>query len=146
MSELIKKLDHVCIVVSDLEKSINFYAKYFDFKLLDQKKLSGQWIEDVTGLVYVKAEYAMLGHSALKIELLCFDTPTGEKIAQNKIPNTMGLRHLALETDNIEEVYNRLKKEDILGAGEIITNPFGKKMFYLFGPDEEIIEICQYLK
>ena len=82
-------------------------------------------------------------NSPLKIELLKYHNPTGSSDPQISTSNQIGIRHLALEVDDIKKETERLSKSGIKFYSKIITNPYGKKMCYFTGPDGILMEILE---
>lgn len=148
---MIEGIDHINIVVNDLEKSAAFYTKYFGFTQAGRKKLSGKWIEELTGLKDVRAEVIFLAHEKtdIKIELLKYFSPKGEFIDKNFTPNTYGIRHLAFKTSNFDNLVNNLKKDGIkfLGGPKNIPEPtdkFKSKICYFLDPENVLLEITGF--
>ena len=95
---MICAVDHINIVVFDLERSLGFYTKVLGFKETHRAYLEGGWVESIVGLKGVRANvaYVIAPAGAPRLELLCYESPTGDKLPENSRPNTLGLRHLAL--------------------------------------------------
>ena len=76
---MIKAIDHINIVVSDLESSVKFYTELLGFKEIRRAHLEGAWIESVVGLKGVNADVAYIVAPAgePRIELLCYNAPQG---------------------------------------------------------------------
>lgn len=148
---MIEGIDHINIVVKDLDKSADFYMKYFGFKTAGRKKLAGQWIEELTGLDNVKAEVVFLEHEKtdMKIELLKYFSPEGEHIEKNLIPNTCGIRHLAFKTKDFDALLEKLEKGGVkfTGGPKNIPQPtdkFKSRICYFLDPDKVLLEITGY--
>lgn len=148
---MIAGIDHVNIVVNDLDKSKKFYTTYLGFNEVGRKKLQGLWIEELTGIKNISAEVSFLSHEKtdIKIELLKYHSPKGEHLDKNSIPNTIGIRHMAFKTDNFDALVNKLKNDHInfLGGPESIPNPTEKyksKICYFYDPDKVLLEITGY--
>jgi catechol-2,3-dioxygenase len=47
---MISAVDHIDIVVSDLERSVKFYTELLGFREIRRDRLEGKWIESVVGL------------------------------------------------------------------------------------------------
>lgn len=139
------KIDHVAVVVQDIEKSLQFFQE-IGFIIKKRNKLEGKWLDKLMKLPNVKAEYIALGfpNHETNLELLTFYSPKGKKEATLSIPNTIGFRHLAIEVPNIEEVVNKLKSKHIKFLTEVLNNPYGKKLCYFLGPEGIILELAEY--
>src|SRR5437868_11203803 len=54
-ARMIRAVDHINIVVTDLERSVRFYTEVLGFKKTKEAYLEGEWIERIVGLRGVKA-------------------------------------------------------------------------------------------
>ncbi|EME70762.1 lactoylglutathione lyase [Paramagnetospirillum caucaseum] len=139
--------DHVNIVVTDMERSIRFYAALFGLGVVMDRPLQGEWFERVTGLTGARARCVILAapDGACRIELLEFaDAPP----AQAAVASTPGLRHLALRVDDLDACLAALagqfgqRVEPIEVPQDIVRG--GKRMCYIRDPDGAMVEVCQY--
>ncbi len=67
----------------------------------------------------------------------------------NKHLTTMGNSNrfeLYFETENIDEIYNKLCNEQIIFLHEIHEEPWGQKTIRFFDPDKHLVEIGQSLE
>lgn len=143
---MIKRIDHINIVVSNLGHATQFFRK-LGFDASAPAELSGEWISSIVGLPEVQAHYVVLTHSgsSANIELLEYHQPRSNKDPQTGIPNQIGFRHLAFEVDDIEQEVAELKKNGIQLLSEIqIYKRTGKKLVYFFGPDGILLEMAEY--
>ncbi len=141
---MITGLHHINIVVTDLEKAICFF-EILEFSVFERKNLSGEWIDRVTGLKNVEAKYAGLKHRSIytAVELLQYVNPEGDKSPFISRPNSVGIRHFAFQVENIEKMIQKLENSRNEFFGLLQTNPYGKKMIYIKGPDGIIIELAE---
>lgn len=151
---MIEQIDHINIVVNDLETMIHFYKEYLGFKLSKRVEISGAWIERVVGLEAARAEVVYLElPSGPRIELIRYLSPIGHQPEALNIPNTMGMRHMAFRVNNIEAWVARLKKEGLSFFGDIQSVPdtqvtyaggLQKRLVYFHDPEGNILEFCEY--
>jgi len=151
---MISAVDHINLVVSDLEESVKFYTELLGFKEVRRARLEGKWIELVAGLQDVKAEVVFIAAPAgePRLELLCYDSPHGKAFPENSIANTIGLRHIALRVDNIHTSAKRLKEagvtmvsKPVAVPSDIISHDSGNKMLcYFLDPDGILLELAEY--
>lgn len=143
---MIRGIDHVNIVVTDLEEAIAFFS-LFGFRVTHEGDLSGPWISEITGLEEVRAHYAALQipGSKISVELIAYDAPQslpGEHIGA---ANAVGFRHLAFEVAGIEDEVQRLKASGVRFLSDVRVYPeTGKKLVYLSGPDNILLELAEY--
>jgi len=141
----VKKIDHINIVVRDLEAAKNFFLD-LGFVILKEDKLEGEQIEKVVNLPNVRAEFVALGipGTQTNIELIKYNSPVGKIDLQMSKPNQIGYRHMALEVEDIEKAVIDLKRKGIKFFGDIQIYNVTKKLCYLFGPEGIIIELAEY--
>lgn len=140
-----KKIDHINIVVKDLEAAKNFFLD-LGFVVLTQDKLEGVSFDKTVNLSQVKAEYVALQipGSQTNLELITYYTPPGGKDPKLGIPNQIGYRHMAIEVNGIEKVVSDLKNKGITFFSDIEVYNGRKKLCYFSGPEGILIELAEY--
>jgi len=151
---LISAVDHINLVVSDLERSVKFYTELLGFREFQRAHLEGEWIESIIGLKDVSADvaYVIAPEGEPRLELLCFDKPQGKAIPAHSLANTIGLRHIALRVDDIHEMVRRLKEAGVKSFSEPVAVPTGvithdaghKTLCYFLDPDGILLELAEY--
>ena len=145
---MIERLDHINIVVSDLEKARDFFL-LFGFRECSFSELSGEWISSLVGLEDVRARYVALTlpGSNTNIELIEYTSPKSERDSQLSKANQIGFRHLAFAVDDIEAKVRRLTETGIAFLSPVRTyEKSGKKLVYFHGPDGILLELAEYPK
>lgn len=145
---MIKTLDHINIVVSDLQKAKAFFL-HLGFKEVISSRLSGEQFTLVTGLPKIDAEFIGLSlpGSTTNIELIQYFSPTGGKDPELGKANQLGFRHIAFAVEDIEEEIARLKEKGVEFRSDLqVWEKTGKKLVYFFGPDGILMEFAQYAK
>ncbi len=147
-------VDHVNIVVSDLERSVRFYTAVLGLEETRRAYLEGAWIDAIVGLEGVRAHvaYVQPKGGGPRIELLAYETPPGPRFEACSRPNTEGLRHLAFRVDDIDETCRRLAKADIEVFSPPVEVPDGvvrhdagkKRLCYFKDPDGVLLELAEY--
>lgn len=126
---MFNRLHHLAIICSDYEKSKRFYVETLGLEVVRE--------------VYREARKSFkldlkLGDSYL-IELFSFPHPPGRVSS----PEACGLRHLAFEVDNVQEVVERLQAKGVK-VEPIRVDEFTNKPFTFFqDPDRLPIEIYE---
>ncbi len=151
---MISAIDHLNIVVSDLERSVKFYTEVLGFEMINTVHLEGDWIDSIVGLKGVDADVALIvaPEGEPKIELLCYKSPIGDSIPANSLANTVGLRHIALRVDDIQLSAKKLKDAGVKLLSNPIAvpttvaapNPVRKTLCYFHDPDRVLLEIAEY--
>jgi catechol 2,3-dioxygenase-like lactoylglutathione lyase family enzyme len=145
---MLKKIDHINIVVKDLYGAKKFFLD-LGFNVIHEGPLSGIAIEKVTGLTNVKAEYCALGlkNGQTNVELICYAAPEDNTKSKQSSANQPGFRHMAFEVDNIEKIVAKLQKNGVTFFSDIQTyGETNKKLCYFYGPERIILELAEYKK
>src|ERR1043166_1537562 len=100
----IKRLDHISVVVEDLEAARAFFTE-LGMTLEGEAPVEGPWVDRVNGLEGVQVDIVMMrtpdGHG--KLELTKFHNPKLVKIEPAIAPpNTPGLRSVMFTVENID--------------------------------------------
>jgi catechol 2,3-dioxygenase-like lactoylglutathione lyase family enzyme len=142
---MISRIDHLNIVVSDLEEATAFFHLLGFEEGLDAA-LDSAFLERVTGIAGAQGHFVSLHHpgSNLSIELLRFDHGSGADPTLG-CADRIGLRHLAFAVTDIEADVARLTAQGIQFLSPIQTwQKTGKKLVYFYGPDGVLLELAEY--
>ena len=147
------RVNHVNIVVSDMERSLAFYVGLLGMRVTFEVDLEGAWIETVTGLPGVSARcvFCQPPEGGARFEMLEYRSPPGAAPPENASPNTTGLRHVAFEVDDLDAWHARLRESGVAFVSAPVTVPFGvagairKRLCYLRDPDGVLVEIADYV-
>jgi glyoxylase I family protein len=150
------KIDHVNIVVSDMDKSLAFYERLGLKKSLDTI-ISGDWIANLIGVrgKELKARVVFMEPDTgdARLELIQYIFPEGGAGAENSRPNTVGIRHFALVVKDITKTYQELLREgitffsepqEVTGNKDVAARIGQKTLVYFLDPDGVIVELAQY--
>ncbi|BCG46981.1 hypothetical protein GEOBRER4_n1801 [Citrifermentans bremense] len=142
---MIMKMDHINIVVSDLQKAKEFFLLLGCTEGISSE-LDLEFLEKLTGIRCAGGRFVALQHpgSNVSIELLQFDSAASGG-DENGEANRIGFRHLAFAVSDIEAEVGRLRGLGVQFIGEIQTwQKTGKKLIYFHGPDGILLEFAQY--
>ena len=150
---MVRAIDHINIVVADVERSVKFYTEVLGFTKTKEAQLEGGWIDRIVGLRGVKGRvaYVVAPAGEPRIELLCYEAPRGVVVAENSRANTAGLRHIALRVDNMAATVARLRaagvtlfSEPVRVPGGVVRHEAGEKtLVYFLDPDGVILELAE---
>ena len=151
---MITGIDHINIVVADLERSVRFYCVVLGFRKTHDVVMEGAWIEEIIGLRGVKGFVAFVEPpgGGTRIELLEYRAPAGEALPENSRPNTRGLRHIAFRVADIAAMAVKLRAAGVTLFSDPVTVPAGvvkfaagdKTLLYFLDPDGVILELAEY--
>src|SRR5690349_13964552 len=107
----IKRMDHVSVVVDDLQSAIAFFTT-LGMTIEGEMPIEGPWVDRINNLKGVQVNIVMMrtpdGHG--KLELTKFRNPklveTEPAVAP---PNTPGLRSVMFAVDNLDDTIARLR-------------------------------------
>jgi lactoylglutathione lyase len=123
-----KRVDHVGIMVKDLDVSIPFYTEIVGLTLKDR-------IIHTNGVIQL-AFLGFGGSDETEIELI--------QGYNDALPNEGKVHHVAINVEDIETEFLRVKQTDASFIDqEITTLPNGYRYFFIYGPEKEWIEFFQ---
>jgi lactoylglutathione lyase len=124
---MIKGIAHVAYLVSDLEKSLDFYVNKLGF----QKKFTLNNEDGKLWIVYLQISENQF------IELF------PENAFDNKVHNG-SYQHLCLEVDNLDDLVNELQDKGVEIDEPIITGIDHNLQAWIHDPDGNPIELMEY--
>ena len=140
----IQRLEHVGIVVDDLEAAKAFFVA-LGLELHGEGQVEGGWVDRVVGLEGVRVEYAMLQPSDGDggLELVKFHSPSVRGGDGHAPANTLGLRHVAFAVDDIDAAVATVRARGGELVGEVERYKDIYRLCYLRGPDGVIVELAE---
>ena len=151
---MLSRIDHVNIVVQDMEKMVEFYSAVLGLTVAKRVRISGDWVAAVVGLKSVNADVVHLEFpTGPRIELIHYNEPTLDRPPDNDRPQAPGLRHLAFTIDDIDAVVERLRQHDVKFFSDVQVVPSSqvtyagnirKRLVYFQDPERNLLELCEY--
>ena len=138
---------HTGIVVSDAEKSIDFYTNLLGFEIKKDMMESGDYIDNFSALkdVRVRTIKMTLANGDM-VELLWYETHP-EQPDMNRPITRIGCSHFAMTVDNLDETYNRLVEAGVYFNSPPQLSPDGfAKVTFCKDPDGSLIELVEELR
>ncbi|KQL46502.1 glyoxalase [Brevibacillus choshinensis] len=125
---MIRKAEHVAMIVTDMDRSIAFYQEMFGY----QVRLRGQG---------PTREMTFLFHDnqpGFEIELIRDLTPMGDYSEQGLV------NHLAFTVDNIDEALAYYREKGIEFKTEKPNSSLdGGRTIFFYGPDRELLQFVE---
>ncbi len=126
---MITGIHHIAIICSNYEVSKHFYSEKLGFKIVREvyrKERDSYKLDlEVNGLY--------------QIELFSFPNPP----ARTSRPEACGLRHLAFEVNNLDEMIEHLNRQNIPSEPIRIDAFTGKRFTFIADPDDLPIEFYE---
>jgi len=145
----LRSVNHVGIVVSDLDASIRFYEALTGTKVEQQDMVGGPRLAALKGVDKVMIRYAMVHLQGINLELVQYDEP--KPAAASYSAFDVSSMHLCFEVDDLDTVLARMKKAGLAIAGEPLTlgeedllkHGIGTKSAYFDDPDGVHLEVIE---
>src|SRR3990172_10095960 len=124
------KFAYTILYVKDVEKTISFYEKVFDFKrkFIAPGNEYGELLTGVTTLSFAAVSLAKTNLSAGFIESTINGKPFGIEIG--------------FTTEKVEQIYDNAIKAGAIAVEKAKTKPWGQLVAYVKDLDGFLIEIC----
>ena len=142
----ISYIHHVCVVVSDLERSLRFYRDVLGLEVLERVDLiAGKEASLGVGLPDARFELVHLGASdgPTRLEMLHYFSPESRPLPPEKRSNDIGTAHAAFRVKNIDAYYKRLRERGVRFISEVQGSSTGERFCYFYDPDGAILEIIE---
>jgi catechol 2,3-dioxygenase-like lactoylglutathione lyase family enzyme len=143
----LQRLDHVSVVVDDLEAAIAFFAE-LGMELEGRAPIEGPSVDRVNGLEGVRVDIAMMrapdDHG--RLELTKFHTPAAVSTEpENALGNTLGLRSIMFTVDDIDAAVAGLRAHGAELVGEVAQYQDSYRLCYVRGPAGIIVALAEQL-
>ncbi|MCD0488869.1 VOC family protein [Pedobacter sp. MC2016-14] len=126
---MFNRIHHIAIICSDYERSKDFYTRIMGFEVLNEVYRAER--------KSYKLDLAVNG--LYQIELFSFENPP----ARPSRPESAGLRHLAFEVEDVENVAKSLSLKGVLVEPIRIDEYTGKRFTFFADPDGLPLEIYE---
>jgi catechol 2,3-dioxygenase-like lactoylglutathione lyase family enzyme len=133
-------------VVNDLEKNRDFWINTLGFKLHIEALEESPYIDQLLDIKDPALKTVKLIDSkGFIIELLKFENYQVGNSWSGDLKTT-GLTHIALTVDNLDELIERLIKDNYQTVSDIKVSPNGKvKVIFVKGPEGLMLELVEEL-
>ncbi|GAA4236374.1 VOC family protein [Actinomadura meridiana] len=142
------RMDHVSVVVADLDAAIAFFAE-LGMELEGKAPIEGRAAERVNGFDDLRVTIAMMRtpDGLGKVELTKFHSPVAISAEPDPAPsNTLGIRSIMFEVDDIEDTVARLRPHGADLVGEIVRYEDVYLLCYVRGPQGIIVALAEKLR
>ncbi len=144
---MIKRLDHISVVVEDLSAAIDFFAA-LGMSIEGKAPIEGPWVDRINGIEGIRVDIVMMrtpdGHG--RLELTKFHHPPLVAIEPAAAPpNAAGLRSIMFAVDSVDDAVARLKAKGGQLIGEVVQYQNLYRLCYMRGPAAIIIALAEEL-
>jgi|TARA_R110000744_G_scaffold97115_4_gene187731 catechol 2,3-dioxygenase-like lactoylglutathione lyase family enzyme len=138
---------HTGIVVSDAERSIDFYTNLLGFEIKKDMMESGDYIDNFSDLSNARVRtIKMTLKNGDMVELLWYETHPDQP-DMNRPITKIGCSHFAMTVENLDKTYNRLVIAGVHFNSPPQLSPDGfAKVTFCKDPDGSLIELVEELR
>ena len=140
------RFSHVGICVTDVEASLRFYQDFLGFQPVHELEIQGKATAQLLRLEKVELRAVFLERDGVRIELLHYATPGHIGEPAPRAMNQIGLTHLSIQVEDIDEALagvepagGRVLKETIVSVEQT-----GARAVFITDPDGTLIELVQW--
>lgn len=143
----VKRLEHVGLVVDDLETVVEFFADLGFEQGGGVMRVEGDWVDRMIGIDGAQMDVVSVSapDGSGRIELTKFVTAADKEPPQSLSANLLGFRHVAYIVDDLDSIIERLRGKGLDTVGEIVTYGNVFRMCYVGGPEGLIVELAEEL-
>jgi catechol 2,3-dioxygenase-like lactoylglutathione lyase family enzyme len=140
----IRRFDHVSITVADLDFVTGFFTA-LGFEIDGRTVLDGEFLDTVIGIPNARTEMVLLRtpDGGTGLELASFVRPDHEPGSPNAMANELGLRSVAFEVDDLEEMLAGLADDGYHPVGGVGEHEGVWRMASVRGPEGIIVSLAQ---
>ena len=143
---MIKRFDHVTLVVRDMEEAKRFFG-LLGFQVDLDVTISGEVIERYMGIEGIEAQHVTLALAdspvRQEIQLLKYSHPDPIPDPHINNLNKLGYNHVCFVVEDIEAEVARLKANGVKFRNDIMDF-HSRKLIYLYGPEGITLELAQW--
>jgi catechol 2,3-dioxygenase-like lactoylglutathione lyase family enzyme len=109
MMSTFRRVTHIGLCVSDLERSKKLYCDVLGFRYVRELRVEGEPSNTLLRLRDVKVHAVYIERDGFQLELLHYDSPRSPKPAPAHAMNDLGFTHLSIQVPNLQEAMAALE-------------------------------------
>lgn len=145
MREHVIGLNHINVVVSDIEKSKEWYCDRLGFAVDEAFEISEDDLSLGLGVPDAKLKVAFLTipNSTTRVEMIEYASPSALPLTQGPA-NAVGYGHFAIEVDDVIARYEELRAKGVEFVSRPVYVTGGVRFCWMLDPDGNRVEIIQF--
>lgn len=142
---MIKSYRHTGIIVSNLNKSFNFYKNILNLKKVSRMEESGTYFNNLTKTKNLKADVLKVkSKDNIIVEIIKYKNSKTKRVIKPKNMVTVGTMHMCFTVDNIMKLYKKMKKKRVKFFSPPLKSPYDPVITcFCYDPDFNIIQLVQ---
>jgi catechol 2,3-dioxygenase-like lactoylglutathione lyase family enzyme len=144
---MIEQMDHVSVVVNDLEAAVAFFVE-LGMEEEGRAPIEGPWVDRINGLEGVRVDIAMVRtrDGRGRLELTKFHHPTVvSPQPEDALGNTLGLRSVMFTVGDLDGMVAGLRARGAELVGEVAPYQDSHRLCYVRGPEGIIVALAEQL-
>jgi catechol 2,3-dioxygenase-like lactoylglutathione lyase family enzyme len=148
---LVTAVDVVGMTVSDMDRSIGFFADVLTFEKTLDVEVAGADYERLEGVFGLRMRVVRMRLGKESIELTEYLAPRGRPVPPDSRSNDRWFQHVAIIVSDMDRAYRRLRDHKVEHASsapqllpKTIPGAAGIRAFYFKDPDGHPLEILQF--
>jgi catechol 2,3-dioxygenase-like lactoylglutathione lyase family enzyme len=140
---MVRKFDHVTVVVRDLEAARHFFT-LLGFKELKAVVISGEVMEKYMGVAGIEADHVTLAieNPYSEVQLLRYRNPEAIVDPNIRKLNKVGVNHICFAVDDLDSEISKLAAAGIRLRNEVMD--FRRKLVFVYGPEDITVELAEW--
>ena len=140
----VQRMEHIGIVVEDLEAATGFFTA-LGLQMQGEASVEGPSVDRINGLEGVRADVVMMEapDGGTQLELARYQSPPSAEDHGNPPANTPGIRHILFVVDDIHTTLDDLRPHGAELVGELENYEDSYWLCYLRGPAGIIVELAE---
>jgi catechol 2,3-dioxygenase-like lactoylglutathione lyase family enzyme len=141
----------VGMTVGDMDRSVEFYTRVLDFKVVSDDKAGGASYDSLQGLSGTSIRVVRLNLGDEYLQFTQYLSPPGRLAPADARSNDRWFQHVAIIVSDMDSAYARLRRFQVteVSAGpqllpKTIPNAAGIRAFYFKDPDGHPLEVLQF--
>ena len=141
----IRRLTHLGICVSDLERSLHFYRDVLECKEVGRLELEGGGADTLNGMTGSEVHAIYLERDGWRLELIAFPKPGWIGPSTPRPMNQLGLTHLSFRVEDLDAVCARVREAGGGVLTDTLIEPAGSPVRAIMAhdPDGMRLELIQ---
>lgn len=143
----IKRLDHVSVVVDELESAIAYFTA-LGMEMEGRMPVEGPWVDRVCGLEGVQVDIVMMRtpDGLGRLELTRFRSPELVEIEPAIAPaNALGLRSVMFAVESVDDTVAHMRAHGAELIGDVVQYEDQYRLCYMRGPAGIIVALAEEL-
>jgi catechol 2,3-dioxygenase-like lactoylglutathione lyase family enzyme len=151
IAPVVEQVGPIGMTVSDMDTSVQFYAKVLSFEKVSDVEVTGEDYERLQGVFGLRMRVVRMRLGDEFIELTEYLAPKGRPVPVDSRSNDRWFQHIAIITSDMDQAYALLRQNKVEHAStgpqrlpDWNKNAGGIKAFYFRDPDKHWLEILQF--